>query len=57
MSDHLHIDLRIEIYDQQQMTHDERGKLLGDMMESVCGAKLAELGFGMNRFFISTSVY
>lgn len=57
MSDHLHIDLRIEIYDQQQMTQDERGELLGDLCESVVGAKLAEMGFGINKFFISTSVY
>jgi hypothetical protein len=57
MSDHLHIDLRIEIYDQQQMTQDERGELLGALCESVVSAKLSEMGFGANKFFISKSVY
>lgn len=57
MSDHLHIDIQVEIYDQWQMAYDERGNLLKETIGDAVAAKVREFGFKPNQFFITGSVY
>jgi len=59
MSDHLHIDLNVTIFDKCQMQFDERGNELKDILQKAVSSALEEYGFKRYReeYFISTSVY
>ena len=59
MSDHLHIDLNVTIFDKCQMQFDERGNELKDILQNAVSMALEEYGFKRYReeYFISTSVY
>ena len=59
MSDHLHIDLNVTIFDKCQMQFDERGNELKDILRNAVSSALEEYGFKgyLEEYFISSSVY
>ena len=56
MSDHLHIQLNIEIYNQSAMQFDRRSEILSNALKGCCEDLIYEFGFPEDAFFVSVSV-
>ena len=56
MSDHLHIQLNIEIYNQSAMQFDRRSDILSNALKGCCEDLIYEFGFPEDAFFVSVIV-
>jgi hypothetical protein len=56
MTDHCHIEIRIEIYDRFEMSSNGEGERISERITESADKILANEGFFQHEYFISKSV-